>query len=571
MKKIISTLFFAVMVCLFTACGLLFPTSQTDSGNENSSISQESSSVEEHEHRMTKIIANEATCAKEGNIEFYFCTGCKGYFKDESGALEISYEETRVKKGTHRCEKTEAVPATCGMDGVKEHWTCLDCSKMFADEACSVTLVSTQLVVEKLAHQAMIHKVGFPVYGDQNGEKEHWFCEDCGGYFLSEDGKEAVDMEDIILYSAVNIPDFMIEIPDGRDPVVLQLTDTQIIDGAQSRPEQSAGDKITYATEKIKEYCYDYLTEIITETKPDFIIITGDLIYGKYDDNGSVLKAFIEFMDTFQIPWAPVFGNHENESKMGVDWQCEQLENAEYCLFEQKELTGNGNYSVGLMQGGKIKRVFYMLDTNGCSNASAESMANGHTITSAGFADDQIAWYADQINKLKELSPETKISFAYHIQQAVFGDAYEKYGFDQSQKYQDIYVDYQDNHTEGDFGYLGRQMKDSWDHSQKIYEGMKQLGVDSIFVGHEHCNSASVVYEGIRFQYGQKSSEYDRYNALSSDGKIIAIHIWEKTGTPLVGGSVIVLSEEDGSIADSYIYYCKNAGGNVDWDSVMQK
>ena len=103
------------------------------------------------------------------------------------------------------------------------------------------------------------------------------------------------------MYSAVNIPDFMIEIPDGRDPVVLQLTDTQIIDGAQSRPEQSAGDKITYATEKIKEYCYDYLTEIITETKPDFIIITGDLIYGKYDDNGSVLKAFIEFMDTFKF------------------------------------------------------------------------------------------------------------------------------------------------------------------------------------------------------------------------------------------------------------------------------
>ena len=63
-------------------------------------------------------------------------------------------------------------------------------------------------------------------------------------------------------------------------------------------------------------------------------------------------------------------------------------------------------------------------------------------------------------------------------------------------------------------------MKNAWDTSKNIYNGMKELGVDSIFVGHEHCNSASVVYEGIRFQYGQKSSEYDRYNSVGDDGKI---------------------------------------------------
>ena len=114
-------------------------------------------------------------------------------------------------------------------------------------------------------------------------------------------------------------------------------------------------------------------------------------------------------------------------------------------------------------------------------------------------------------------------------------------------------------------------MKDPWDHSKKVYEGMKELGVDSIFVGHEHCNSASVVYEGIRFQFGQKSSEYDRYNAVTAEGKIEAIAIWNKTGTPMVGGSVVVLSEEDGTIMDAYIYYCKNAGGSIDWDSIWQK
>lgn len=567
MKKFIIGLFLCICLCLFGACGVAGNESAADSNQTSASNSQ----IEEtHSHRITRIAPKASTCSKAGNIEFFFCLDCKGYFLDENAENEISYEETRAETLPHDGEKTEGTAATCGESGIKEHWTCTVCTNTFADEACTEILWGADLEIPALAHAGLEHREGYPVNDDENGEKEHWYCNDCEKYFLDADAKEEVDAEDVILYSAVNIPDFIVEVPVGQDPVVLQLTDTQIIDGAQSRPEKSSGDKITYATEYIPRYCYDYLTEIITETKPDFIIITGDLVYGCYDDNGSVFKGFVEFMDSFQIPWSPVFGNHEAESAMGVDWQCEQLVNAKYCLFEQKELTGNGNYSVGIKQDGKIKRVFYMMDTNGCSDMSEQSMVNGHTTKSVGFGEDQIEWYTQQITTLKELSPETKISFAYHIQQAVFSDAYAKYGFDQSEKYQDYYIDYLDNRAEGDFGYLGRQMKTPWDSSKKVFEGMKALGVDSIFVGHEHCNSASVVYDGIRFQYGQKSSEYDRYNALTTDGRIVAVAIWNTTGTPLVGGSVIVLSAEDGQIEDTYIYYCKNAGGNVDWDTVMQ-
>ena len=376
------------------------------------------------------------------------------------------------------------------------------------------------------------------------------------------------------LDSIIAIPDFIVEIPQGRDPIVLQLTDTQIMDGAQTPPNKSSNDRITYATELIPQYCYDYITEIVEETKPDLIIITGDLVYGCYDHNGSALKNFVDFMDTFEIPWAPVFGNHENESEMGVDWQCEQFINAKYCLFEQKELTGNGNYSVGILQGKKLIRVFYMLDSNGCSDASAQSLSNGHTTKSVGFGNDQIEWFTKQIEQLKALSPETKISFAFHIQMAVFADGMKKYGFDQNVKSHSIYIDYLSKKAEGEFGYIGRQMKSPWDSTKSIFEQMRSMGVDSIFVGHEHCNSASVYYKSVRLQYGQKSSEYDRLNGITQDGKIIEIYLYNKQtkqATPLVGGSVIVLSETNGKIKDAYIYYCENAGGSVDWDGIMKK
>ena len=71
------------------------------------------------------------------------------------------------------------------------------------------------------------------------------------------------------------------------------------------------------------------------------------------------------------------------------------------------------------------------------------------------------------------------------------------------------------------------------------------------------------MYDGVRIQYGQKSSEYDRFNCVDTEGNITGGY--SKTGTPLIGGSVIVLSKDDGSIKDAYIYYCENAGGNIDW------
>ena len=123
-----------------------------------------------------------------------------------------------------------------------------------------------------------------------------------------------------------------------------------------------------------------------------------------------------------------------------------------------------------------------------------------------------------------------------------------------------------DGKTDGDFGYLGNQLKGAWDASKSLYKQMKALGVDSVFVGHEHENSASVVYEGIRFQFGQKSSQYDRYNYLDKNGNISNVFGQEPADTtPLMGGSVIVLSEADGSIKDAYIYYCGFENGQIDW------
>ena len=211
--------------------------------------------------------------------------------------------------------------------------------------------------------------------------------------------------------AAMEKVDFIVSVPADRQAVILQLTDTQIIDASQCRtPDRlGASQKEIWGADKKDALCYNYLREIITETKPDLILLTGDIIYGEFDDNGSVFLEFVAFMESFCIPWAPVFGNHDNESAMGVDWQCEQFVNAEHCLFVQRELHGNGNYTVGIEQGGKLTRVFFMLDSNGCGNASSTSLKNKLMRRDAGLTTKQINWYKGLINEIIAISPDTKL------------------------------------------------------------------------------------------------------------------------------------------------------------------
>lgn len=353
--------------------------------------------------------------------------------------------------------------------------------------------------------------------------------------------------------------DFTVEVEAGRDIRVLQITDPQLIDYTQTREGDSVSN--IYHPSKTEEFCYRYIRQAVERYKPDLIILTGDIVYGKFDDNGSMLQEYVAFMETLDTPWAPVFGNHDNESKMGVDWQCQQFVEAENCLFKQRDLTGNGNYSIGIVQDDELKRVFFMLDSNGCGAMSAESMANGHSQKDVGFGIDQISWYVESAREIKAQSPNTKLSFAFHIQIAAF-----EYALGTYTNYNDLKYDYDsarvnlddnaDAIAAGNFGYIGAPAKGAWDNSYEVFDELVGLGVDSIFVGHEHNNSASIDVSGVRLQYGQKSSQYDRFNKVIDGGtiennKVVGGKIignYNHEGIPIMGGTKITISEKDGTI-----------------------
>ncbi len=372
---------------------------------------------------------------------------------------------------------------------------------------------------------------------------------------------EVKGVDNTFVAEPADLVDFVVNVESGREARVLQLTDTQIIDAAQAR----TADEGTVDTEfnkigNLDANVFDCMDAVVAEANPDLILVTGDLIYGKFDDNGTVLQAFIEKMDSYKIPWAPIFGNHENESIKGADWQCAQLEASSYCLFKQRDLTGNGNYSVGIAQDGKLVRTFFMMDTNGCVDMSAETEANGHSSKSYGFGQDQIDWLTSAATRIRQESPATKISMAFHIQMSAWDDAMATYGYDAATiKANPINLDTNTTaQANGDFGYIGRATKNPWDTTGNVWALFKSLGVDSIFVGHEHCNSASIKYDGIRVTYGLKTGVYDRANYELTDGTIAGYYGGGAPAgaTPIIGGTKITVAT-NGNATVNHVYYNK--------------
>lgn len=353
--------------------------------------------------------------------------------------------------------------------------------------------------------------------------------------------------------------DFIVDIEAGRDPVILQLTDTQIIDSTQMRtPDLLSASVIDYwAPDKMDERCFNYLRETVNAVKPDLILMTGDNVYGQFDDTGTGLQALIGVMESFEIPWAPILGNHDTETAKGVDWQCEQYANAKHCLFKQRELSGNGNYTVGIRQNGKITRVFFMLDTHS-TKPGVESMANGHTKPGCGFEQDQIDWYTAAVARIRqEIASDVKISFAFHVPMDTFVMPLSNYNFYDStmeSPFKTILIDEHPNRKPGDFGIINSDFK-GFDVGGAAWNTLCELGVDSVFVGHEHAISLGIRYQGIYIQFGQKSSAYDAINYQTPSGAYVCS--FEDQGMPQVGGTVFTLSEADGAIKDPYIYLCK--------------
>ena len=302
--------------------------------------------------------------------------------------------------------------------------------------------------------------------------------------------------------------DFVVELPASRagDPVrVLQITDPQIIDSSQIRETDALSEEEirAWGPDSFDRQCGNHIRSLIEQTKPDLIFITGDIVYGRFDDNGTALAWLCALLDTFCVPWAPVFGNHDNETALGVAWQCEMLESRPWCLFSRGSVTGNGNYTVGVAVGEQLVRVLYMTDSNGCGDTT-----DPEVMRHQGIFPDQMARIRESAEKIRAAQGQTVPAImAFHIPIVEFRTAELAKGYATEERPR--YVLAVDVPAEqGDFGCRLERFHPIAT-PEDFMSFAKECYIDEVCAGHCHNNNSSIVYNGVRFTFGLKTGQYD--------------------------------------------------------------
>ena len=278
----------------------------------------------------------------------------------------------------------------------------------------------------------------------------------------------------------------------GKDFVVLNFTDVQLQD------IESYG-----AAGELAEKTMD---KLITEIQPDLITMTGDNAWAPL----AYLK-LIKFIDSYNIPWAAVMGNHDGQGLVSEFWAAYHMSEAKNCLFQcgPKDM-GYGNYIINITENGKTIHTLFMLDTH------SDAATGGYD----HLWDNQISWYKWAVKGIAaENGGEVVQSSAFmHIPTNEYKDAWAVAWNADAGEYNPEYADTAfGKNTEG-------VCSPRDDNRNGFFDVCKELGsTKDMVAGHDHINCSSILYKGIRLSYGMKTGEGCYWTPEMNGGSTLTI------------------------------------------------
>lgn len=242
---------------------------------------------------------------------------------------------------------------------------------------------------------------------------------------------------------------------------------------------------------------------VIDIEKPDFVILTGDIV--TEDNPQEAYRRFAKIFKNAKIPWAAVFGNHDSQNNFSREELAELLYSLPYCMNNDiGDTYGNSNFVLPVHgKNKKVEALLYCMDSN--TNSTLNPVVEGY----GWFSFSQIDWYLNKSKQFTEANggkPLPALAF-FHIPLPEYTQAWN------NKKFPPIGVKNED--------------ECSPDINTGMFSAMLESGdVMGTFVGHDHINDYIGVYYNIALAYGRVT-------------KIMK----NPDEDPLAGGRVIVLKE----------------------------
>jgi Calcineurin-like phosphoesterase len=145
----------------------------------------------------------------------------------------------------------------------------------------------------------------------------------------------------------------------------------------------------------------DFVEKMIDEEKPDFIVLSGDQVNGETaPDSQSAVFKFAEIFKRRKIPYAAIFGNHDDEGDLDRAGTMALMQDLPYSLSEAgpDDIDGVGNYLVEILGRGSTSHsalTLYLLDTHSYSPDERQFMGYDW------IKPNQINWFKKTSQTLK--------------------------------------------------------------------------------------------------------------------------------------------------------------------------
>ena len=382
----------------------------------------------------------------------------------------------------------------------------------------------------------------------ESGWYEYWVCCKCHGSFLTMPHGSFTTQDSSLMSGGAPDSSHVAYIAPGdaiamhtsivmkdhdADFKILTLTDIQMHDGEDINANLAV------------------LDDTFNKANPDMVIFLGDLINDDATKKSVVnYKSVLNKIDSWEVPWAPIFGNHDYEDyhtayesqKTTTHFDLiNDFNSYDYCLYKNGPSTVNGssNYLINIIDDETLKpvRSLVMMD----------SRLNGVTDSHADFYKD-CSDYAKSLNDGNYV--ETIV--CTHIPLPEYGDAYT---YMQSVQYENV------------TGIVGRDPCDLAAGSHDVFAAIKEYGnCHNVICGHDHENAYWTMHDGVKLAYSMKSSYGDGHNKATTLGG--AMYVISSTGTELeyVHSTEGAIIESDLAVDVDHIPYWRYSGLNLKFD-----